>query len=136
MKITKISRAALLSIAIGISASQSVMAGKRAEPVIPISLAGLLFASELEAGQQISTVGYMEGPFLFLTKDHALILDYPSAIRVTDTSSEAHVYGAGCSDRYVRIYGRVHRSDAVNLELRDVLRIHDIAGKRDCYSRQ
>lgn len=133
---TRYSPAFLLSLAIGISVSQGVAAGNREEPIIPVSLAGLLLNSELETGQGISTAGYMVGPFLFLTEDHAQILDYPSAIRVTDTSSKASIYSAGCSGRYVRIYGRVYRSDAINLELRDISRIHDIAGKRDCYSRQ
>jgi len=103
---------------------------------IPLPLAGILLSTTIEDGTQVSVAGYMEGPFLFLTKDHAQILDYASSIRIQDLSYNAEIYSSACSQgRYVLVIGNLYKIDAINWELRDVSRILDQEEKKNCYSK-
>lgn len=99
----------------------------------PVPMAGLLLNSELPIGASVSVVGYLNGPYLFLTEDHAKILDYSSSILVEDKTKDAELYQSDCNDHYVKVVGTLSRQESNLLKIANVIRVKYADSKKDCY---
>lgn len=102
------------------------------DTVYPVPMAGLLLNFELPIGANVSVIGYLKGPYLFLTEDHAKILDYSSSILVEDKSKEAELYQSNCNHHYVKVVGTLSRQDSNLLKIANVIRIKYADSKKDC----
>src|SRR5258706_10929068 len=76
------------------------------------SMVELLTRAPQDEGELIETTGFYGGVLtgLFLTRDHAEILDFDSAVHVADPTDDT--MRENCADHYVRIRGILKRIPA------------------------
>ena len=105
----------------------------QSDEVIPMPLAGLLLNPEVPSGLRVSVVGYFGGSNLFLTEDHAKILDYSSAIKVVDKTHDASIYQSQCRSNYVDVIGELSRRKSGKLQIQKITQIKYAESGEDCY---
>ncbi|MBN7799197.1 hypothetical protein [Parahaliea mediterranea] len=105
-------------------------------PRIPVSLVSVLSESSNFIGHDVTVVGYLDGPFLFLSKDHASFLDYASSVLVQDNTNNGGTYKSSCGKGYVKVYARLRQRNAIQNELIEVQRIINLVKNVECFSRQ
>ena len=76
--------------------------------VYPVSLIELLAVPEKFNGKEISVIGYLNGTItfdLYLSRDHANILDRESSIEIIDNTPDGSLIQSSCASNYVQVKG-------------------------------
>jgi len=85
--------------------------------VYPVSLVELLAVPEKYDGKEIAVIGYLKDTTsldLYLSRDHAKILDLESSIQVIDTTPDGLLFQSSCAPNYVRVKGTfIKRADSM-----------------------
>lgn len=99
----------------------------RSSEIAAISMVHMLMDPGVFVGREVEFMGYkkMGVRMLFLTEDHAKVGDTLSAFYFTD--SRPGFYGE-CEDSYVKIRGKVNRSESGFYSLVEVKNLRTYAG--------
>lgn len=106
---------------------------EKRDPGFYVSLLQLLTNPDRFAGQVVIVTGYLDyvgHPRLYLTRDHALVMDHQTSIMVsyiTDVTQDA------CMKHYVRVKGTFKRLDEYSYGLIDVESIRDQEKFKTCW---
>ena len=123
----------VLSLLVVLSLLASVACVSNSKVVFPVSMVRLLADPEAYSGSRVGTFGYLTiehgGPLLFLTRDHAGVGDFQSAIELPAELSDAL---EPCLNGYVRVVGRFVYDKYRGSELIELLAVNERdAGRRD-----
>ena len=106
--------------------------------VYPVSLVQLLVTPEKYDGKDITVIGYLKHTItlqLYLTRDHANMLDKRSSITILDNTSDGSLLQSSCAPSYVQIRGtfkRIKYSMYVIYDVKEVLQMDNL---KICYNR-
>jgi hypothetical protein len=124
-----------IAVLIGVASGASVNAVSDCSEIHAVSIVQILTLSGLADDVCVQVHGYLLGGDLFLSTDYAKMLDFLSAVKVSDTDNgDLHRY---CDDRYVRIVARLGMVDGRPI-LYDPVHVvgFDGAEANACWTRQ
>ncbi|MCG8504430.1 MAG: hypothetical protein MI755_07475 [Sphingomonadales bacterium] len=98
---------ALFALVLGLTNWRSLTGSP--EPAYAVSLVNLIASTNHYAGKRVRVSGFLVkgDQHLFLTRDHAEIMDYMSAIPLIDHTPTASQILSNCPDGYVSVTGRM-----------------------------
>ena len=103
-------------------------------PTYVVSMIQLLDSLGRYEGKTVSVKGYLDtftGLKLYLTKDHAIIHDFPSSILV---SEEPGISDSECADSYVEIVGKIVRLNSSIFAIVDLTKISNPIDGNVCWT--
>ncbi|MBT8085798.1 MAG: hypothetical protein KJP16_16215 [Gammaproteobacteria bacterium] len=113
-------------------------ADENRENLIAASAIQLIADPDKFEGQILVVHGYLQNKptlRLFVSKDHALGLDIPSSIIVSDDTVDGGLTLSNCDDNYVQITGRFDRLEGVAWALKRVQSVMLTSGSSICWER-
>ena len=126
----RIVRALVLLIAIFVSGCEGHADGGR------VSLSSVIAGPAQFVDSDLTVVGYhksgTEPPFLYLTREHAQIDDWPSGVALWETVDGQRFSAlAGCQNQYVMVVGRLSVLPTEQLGITDIVRVVALGDGRD-----
>ncbi|MDH3521304.1 MAG: hypothetical protein OEM49_12685 [Myxococcales bacterium] len=112
--LAQLGSAGIASVSLALLLCQAALPGaaEPGDPLLPASLVQILVAPERYEGRRVNVVGYLAaGPQmrLFITRDHARVLDLESSVEV-----ESEALGASdCMEKYARVVGKLARVNTI-----------------------
>jgi hypothetical protein len=95
------------------------------------SMTILQVSPEEFVGHCVEVHGYFDSGIniqLFLTKDHALILDYASSIMLMDNTKHGELFNSSCTGHYVSVIGKVATFEQ-RIVVRDIHLVEKFSGE-------
>ena len=105
---------------------------------VNVSMAELIMDPAPYVGQTVAVTGYFKrhaNLHLFLTDDHAEILDFESSILLSDTD-EGDLHQLDCLERHVRVVGMLIAHSHGSYAIVDIQRIDDPGAEEVCWERK
>jgi hypothetical protein len=116
--------------------SFACIANQQESEIRIVSMVSLLANPSSYVGSRVRVAGYLKSQanyYLYLTRDHAQISDYQSAIRVSDTD-DGEIFSNRCFNSYMYVTGIWAKSANESYVLRDVEEVYDALQEKICMS--